>query len=104
MTKIFEEGCGHADKDEVIVLADVKGGDKKWHKEILVKSDDKFSAMQKATAFSISSVAAIMAEGKLEGNKDQHRDYHTQYDKNLGYKDVPFDEFIKNLNKIGLDI
>lgn len=104
MTKIFEEGCGHANKDQVIVLADVKGGDKSWHKEILVNSDEKFSAMQKATAFSISSVAAIMAEGKLEGNKDQRRDYHTQYDKNLGYKDVPFDEFIKNLNKIGLDI
>ena len=104
MTKIFEEGCGHAHRDEVIVLADVKGGDKSWHKEILIKSDEKFSAMQKATAFSISSVAAIMAEGKMEGDKGEHRDYYTQYDKNLGYKDVPFGEFIKNLNKIGLDI
>ena len=104
MTKIFEEGCGHARRDEVIVLADVKGGDKTWHKEILIKSDEGFSAMQKATAFSISSVAAIMAEGKMEGDKHEHRDYYTQYDKNLGYKDVPFDEFIKNLNKIGLDI
>tara|TARA_Y100001938_G_C8101570_1_gene442209 strand:- start:16373 stop:17524 length:1152 start_codon:yes stop_codon:yes gene_type:complete len=104
MAKIFEQGCGHAEKDEVIVLAEVRGGNKTWRKEILVKSDDKFSAMQKATAFSISSVAAIMAEGKMEGNKEQHRDYHTQYDKSLGYKDVPFDEFNKNLNKLGLDI
>jgi len=104
MTKIFEEGCGHANKDEVIVLADVKGGDKSWHKEILVQSDEQFSAMQKATAFSISAVAAIMAEGKLEGDKEQHRDYWLQYNKPLSYADVPFDEFKKNLNKIGLDI
>ena len=104
MAKIFEEGCGYAKKDEVIVLADVKGDNKTWRKEILVKSDERFSAMQKATAFSIASVAAMMAEGKLEGDKDEHRGYYTQYDKNLGYKDVPFDKFKENLNKIGLDI
>ena len=104
VAKIFEEGCGHAHKDEAIVLADVKGGDKTWHKEILVQSDEQFSAMQKATAFSISAVAAIMAEGTLEGNKDQHRDYHTQYPKNLSYRDIPFDKFNKNLNKLGLNI
>ena len=104
VAKIFEEGCGHAHKDEAIVLADVKGGDKTWHKEILVQSDEQFSAMQKATAFSISAVAAIMAEGKLEGDKEQHRDYWLQYNKSLSYADVPFEEFNKNLNKIGLDI
>jgi len=53
--------------------------------------------MQKATAFSISSVAKIMAEGKLEGNKEEHRSYHTQHPVNLSYADVPFDEFNNNL-------
>jgi hypothetical protein len=104
LTKIFTEGCGYANKDEVIILAIVKGGDRTWRKEILVKSDEQFSAMQKATAFSISAVAAIMAEGKLEGNKEQRRDYWLQYNKSLSYADVPFDRFNKNLNKLGLDI
>jgi saccharopine dehydrogenase-like NADP-dependent oxidoreductase len=104
LNKIFVEGCGYAEKDEVIVLTDVKGEDITWHKEILVKSDEQFSAMQKATAFSISAVAAIMAEGKLEGNKEERRGYWLQYNKSLSYADVPFDRFNKNLNKLGLDI
>ena len=99
LTKIFLS-CGTANKDEVLVVAEVKGGDNKWRKEKIVRSDDKFSAMQKSTAFSISSVAKIMAEGKLEGDKEQHRDYYTQYSKNLGYKDIPFDEFNKNLEEL----
>ena len=99
LTKIFLS-CGTATKDEVFVVAEVKSGDKKWRKEKVVKSDDNFSAMQKSTAFSISSVAKIMAEGKLEGDKEQHRDYHTQYPKNLGYKDVPFEEFNNNLEQL----
>ena len=41
-----------------------------------------------------------MAEGKLEGDKEQHRDYHTQYPKNLGYKDIPFEEFNNNLEEL----
>ena len=100
LTKIFQDGCGAANKDEVLVVAEVEAGDKKWRKEKVVKSDDKFSAMQKSTAFSISSVAKIMAEGKLEGNKEQHRGYYTEYTKSLGYKDVPFNEFNKNLEEL----
>ena len=99
LTRIFLS-CGPAVKDEVFVVAEVKSGDKKWRKEKVVKSDDNFSAMQKSTAFSISSVAKIMAEGKLEGDKEQHRDYHTQYPKNLGYKDIPFEEFNNNLEQL----
>ena len=99
LTRIFLS-CGPAIKDEVFVVAEVKSGDKKWRKEKVVKSDDNFSAMQKSTAFSISSVAKIMAEGKLEGDKEQHRDYHTKYPKNLGYKDVPFEEFNNNLEHL----
>jgi saccharopine dehydrogenase (NAD+, L-lysine-forming) len=102
LNKIFLEGCGKANKDEVFIVAEVSGGDKTWRQEKVIKSDEQFSAMQKATAFSISSVAAIMAEGKLEGNKEQHRDYWVQYPKALTYADVPYEKFKSNLTKLGL--
>ena len=104
LEQIFVQGCGHAKEDEVIVAAKVKSGDKTWKKEILVKSNEMFSAMQQATAFPISSVAALMAEGLLEGNKDEHRDYYTQYEKNLSYKDIPFNLFEDKLEILGLRI
>ncbi len=100
LNKIFLEGCGKANKDEVLIVAEVSGEDKTWRQEKIIKSDEQFSAMQKATAFSISSVAAIMAEGKLEGNKEQHRDYWTRYSPVLSYQDVPFKEFNSNLDKL----
>ena len=103
LEQIFVTGCGKANKDEVFVVAKVSGENKTWKQEKVIKSDDKFSAMQKATAFPISSVAALMAEGVLEGNKDQHRDYYTQYPKNLGYGDILFDEFRKKLYSLGVD-
>ena len=102
LNRIFLEGCGKANKDEVFVVAEVTGGDKTWRQEKVIRSDERFSAMQKATAFSISSVAAIMAEGKLEGNKLQHRDHWEQYSPCLSYEDVPFEEFNNNLNKLGI--
>ena len=102
LNKIFLEGCGKANNDEVFIVAEVSGGDKTWRQEKVIRSDEQFSAMQKATAFSISSVAAIMAEGKLEGNKVQHRDHWEQYSPCLSYEDVPFEEFNNNLNKLGI--
>tara|TARA_Y100000310_G_scaffold55308_1_gene50723 strand:+ start:6681 stop:7793 length:1113 start_codon:yes stop_codon:yes gene_type:complete len=102
LNKIFLEGCGKANKDEVLIVAEVSGGDKTWRQEKIIKSDKQFSAMQKATAFAISSVAAIMAQGKLEGNKEQHRDYWKQYSPVLSYEDIPFDEFEKNLKVLGI--
>ena len=104
LNKIFIDGCGHANKDEVIVIAKVKKANKTWSKEKRIKSDLKFSAMQKATAFSICSVAAIMANGEMEGDKEQHRDYWAQYKKSLSYADVPFDKFHSNLSELGIDI
>jgi len=100
LNKIFLEGCGVANKDEVFIVAEVKGEDKKWRREKVIKSDERFSAMQKATAFSISSVATIMAQGKLEGNMEQRRDYWTQYPASLSYDNVPFNEFNNNLEEL----
>jgi saccharopine dehydrogenase-like NADP-dependent oxidoreductase len=102
LNKIFLEGCGKANKDEVFIVAEVSGGDKVWRQEKLIKSDEKFSAMQKATAFSISSVASIMASGDLEGDREQRRDYWTQYPKALTYEDIPFEKFNENLARLGL--
>ena len=102
LNKIFLEGCGIANKDEVFIVAEVKGQDKTWKQEKTIKSDEKFSAMQKATAFPLASVASIMADGSLEGDKDQRRDYWTQYPKALTYADIPFEEFNERLNVLGI--
>ena len=102
LEQIFVTGCGYAEKDEVIVIAKVHKGNKTWNEEKLIKPDENFSAMQKATAFPISSVAALMAEGVFDGKKDEHRDYYTYYLKSLTYEDVPYDKFNENLKKLKL--
>lgn len=102
LVDIFTKGCGFVDRDEVFILAEVKSGDKTWRQEKAIKSDEQFSAMQKATAFPISSVAKIMAEGKLEGDNGQCRDYWTQYPASLSYADVPYEEFNNNLKLLGI--
>ena len=88
----------------MFIVARVQGDEKSWVKEKVVKADEQFSAMQKATAFPISSVAALMAEGVFDGRKDQHRDYYTYYSKNLSYSDIPFDKFSEKLSLLGFDI
>ncbi len=104
LESIFKNGCPDSNGDIVLVKAQVKSGDILWSKEVIIGYDKKFSAMQKATAFSIASVAAIMATGKLDGKKEQHRDYWDEYPKNLAYADVPFDEFKNNLEKLEIKI
>jgi saccharopine dehydrogenase-like NADP-dependent oxidoreductase len=98
--KVFVTGCGYANKDEVFIIAKVHKDNRSWVEEKVIKSDDKFSAMQKATAFPISCVASLMAEGRMEGKKDQHRDYWTQYSKALTYADVPFGEFNRRVESL----
>ena len=92
LKQALQNGCSPDPEVVDIVLLKVMIQTKEltWDKDAFILGDKKdenqgFSAMQKATAFSISSVAKIMAEGKLEGNKEQHRDYWTQYPKNLSY-------------------
>ncbi len=102
LNKIFLEGCGVANKDEVIIVARVHKDNKTWNEEKVIKVDDRFSAMQKATAFPVSSVAALMAEGCFDGEKSQCRGYWDCFDKSLSYRDVPFDKFNENLKVLGL--
>ena len=99
MGQIFG-ACGVPKTDIVIIIAQVSKGNCKWREERVVKADNQFTAMQKATAFPISSVAKLMAEGEMEGNKEQHRDYFTQFPKCLGYSDVPYDKFTENLKQL----
>ena len=109
LMSIFEKGCcgsgnRHMDGDIVILKVSIKAGGLEWNKEILVPYDDNFTAMQKGTAFPISAVASLMAEGYFDGDKEQHRDYWTKYPKNLSYKDIPFKEFNKKINLLGLEV
>ncbi|MAF25377.1 hypothetical protein CL634_07360 [bacterium] len=101
---IFEKGCPQSvGGDRVLMQVKAKNGSLEWKKRIEILSDAHFSAMQKATAFPISCVASLMGEGKLEGDKEQHRDYWTQYPKALTYADVPYDELEKRLDILGLE-
>jgi saccharopine dehydrogenase-like NADP-dependent oxidoreductase len=100
LNNIFVKGCGFAHEDEVFVVAEVKGGDKCWRRERVIKFDERFSAMQKATAFPICSVASLIADKFLEGDRGQHRDYWTQYPLSLSYSDVPFDKFNARVEKL----
>ena len=65
---------------------------------------DGFSAMQKATAFPIASVAHLMAEGVFDGDMEQRRDYWIPFPKNLSYSHIPYDKFRDKLTLLGLDV
>ncbi|MAF25628.1 hypothetical protein CL634_08680 [bacterium] len=110
LSQVFLNGCrNEADKgDMVIVKARVSGGDVSWDKEILIHSGQhkeiEFSAMQKATAFPISSVASLMAEGYFDNREIEHRGYKEKLPVVLSYKDVPFEKFDQNLKLLGLEV
>ena len=87
--------------DVVIIIAEVNN-DKglSWRKEVIVEPDDNFTAMQRSTAFSISTVASLMAEGvfdNLSSEKDKHLDGSPN---TLTYSDIPFDVFNKCLGNL----
>jgi saccharopine dehydrogenase-like NADP-dependent oxidoreductase len=68
-----------------------------WDKEVLIRfgGDNnmiQFSAMQKATAFSASSVAKEMIEGSFDEIVSQ-----TYGKRCLAYKDVDYEQFMKNI-------
>jgi len=100
LKSIFENGCKYQKGDMAIIKAVVQSGDLTWDREFVVPFNRSFDAMQVATSTPITAVAKLMAEGKLEGDREQHRDYHTQYPSNLSYKDVPFNEFDEIIKKL----
>jgi|10_taG_2_1085330.scaffolds.fasta_scaffold00238_10 saccharopine dehydrogenase-like NADP-dependent oxidoreductase len=91
MKQVFQDGCSNAkdDKDLVILRSEVYAGDITTVFEKVITSGNTFSAMQKATAFSISTVASLMGGGILDGEYSA-----------LGYSDIPYLEFEKILNAL----
>jgi hypothetical protein len=85
-------------QDVVIIKVEIEAEDTSWEKELIIPYCRTFSAMQKATAFSISSVAKMMAEKFFDKNTPQHRDYYDLPPKSLTYKHVDYNEFIKNID------
>jgi saccharopine dehydrogenase-like NADP-dependent oxidoreductase len=91
--------------DVVLIKAFVEGKDVEWKKELAIFGEPHgFSAMQKATAFSIASVAHLMAEGIFDKDMEEHRGYWEPYPKNLSYSHVPYDKFRERLILLGLDV
>ena len=68
--------------------------------EKVVHADNKFSSMQKSTAFPISSVASLMGEGKFDDRVVQNRGGNVKLSNVLGYSDVLYDEFNVKLNDL----
>ncbi len=63
MEKIFKKGCPPQPwRDVVMIKVKVLGGSLSFNKELIIPYKEDFSAMQRATAFPISSVASIMAK------------------------------------------
>jgi len=106
LRQIFEKGCKKPEGVHDIVLMKTKvAGDRlEWNKELIVFPKDGFSAMQRATASPVSAVASLMADGLLEGNKEQREDHWVEYPSRLTYRDIPFDKFNSKLEQLGLDI
>ena len=96
------KSCENKTGDVVLLKVEVSGGHVTWKKEIIVGYDMQFSAMQKSTAFSISSVAKLMAEGFFDDRKVQNRGGDVKLPIVLNYSDVPFDKFNKNMSDLGI--
>ena len=99
---IFEKGCAgdKNDKDLVILRSEVTSGDITTVYEKVVHSSDKFSAMQRATAFSISAMASIMGKGDLDNRTIQNRGGDKKLPYSLGYSDTPYEKFESALNSL----
>jgi len=104
LKKIFMNGCSVINangsfrfskriKDIVIVKCQVKNGSTSWDKEILINSDDMFSAMQRATGYSIAAAADLIARGDV-----------TPSGKHLKYADIPFEGFKRVLTYLGIEV
>ena len=102
LIQILKNGCAYeaGSPDFVIIKVVIKAGDVSWDKEIIIPYDLTFSAMQKATAFSVASIAAQLAEGTLEGRMEQRRGYWLDFPKTLSYKHVNYDELKNSLKEL----
>jgi saccharopine dehydrogenase-like NADP-dependent oxidoreductase len=87
--------------DAVIIMVEVKNtSGLTWKKEHVIECDSKFSAMQKCTAFPISTVASMMAEGIFDNRIQQNRGGDIKLSNVLGYSDIPFETFNTRLDSL----
>jgi len=90
LTSVFQGCASKNSKDMVLIRVYIKGkSGEVWEKEILVRQNDNcpYSAMQKATGFSLASVAREMVTG---GTLDKPRA--------LSYRDVNYEKFTENMD------
>ena len=84
-----------------LVIVKVKVGDNKnisdWKEEKIVYSNDKFSAMQMATAFPISVVAYLMGT-PMYGRFFECKSGSTETNGPLSYQHIPYRTFADKLN------
>jgi len=99
LSRVFEPYDGRKPiQDLVIIKVMVKAKESSWEKELLIPHGKALSAMQKGTAFSIASVAKMMAEKFFDKNAPEHRDYRDLPPRALTYKNVDYEEFMRNIN------
>tara|TARA_R110002020_G_scaffold173286_1_gene364124 strand:- start:21410 stop:22498 length:1089 start_codon:yes stop_codon:yes gene_type:complete len=100
MKRIFEVGCtgDDSDPDLVILRSEVTYGDMTRVYEKVVHSTSSFSAMQRATAYSLTTVASLMGAGRLDNRSIERRGYKDKLPMNLQYSDVPYSDFENILN------
>ena len=88
-------------KDVIVIMVEVKNDSGlAWKKEHVIECDGIFSAMQKCTAFPISAIASMMAEGIFDNRKDERRGYYIDLPNSLTYPDIPFSPFNRRLNNL----
>ncbi len=85
LEEVLTESSKCHSRDMVVMHVEVKRENSKLTKTHVIPPRDSFTAMQRSTAFSIASVADILAGGKLDGK---------QYPL---YEDVPIKKFNENL-------
>ena len=98
---ILETSASYEDvrDDVVIIMVEVKNDSGLiWKKEHVVECDNNFTAMQKCTAFPISTVASLMAEGIFDNRIQQNRGGTVKLPNVLSYSEIPFNSFTKKLS------
>jgi saccharopine dehydrogenase-like NADP-dependent oxidoreductase len=103
--EILDRGCSPDLSTDIVVLAATVGAwPLQWKHWTIIEAEDKtpeihFTAMQKATAYPISAIASLLADGILdrERRKVERRGCYEHPSPVLSYKDIPFDNFRKKL-------
>ena len=80
---IFKKTCPPPHDDVVVIRVQVDDR----IQEKVIKSDDKFSAMQQATAFPVAVMSSLVSQEQFSGNV-------------LKYDDIPYDQFNKLVTEL----